>query len=911
MTKTAEQKIMELYDSCLNSDLDVKRNKAKSEKVKFDDFGFIEFGRGQSSSGEDSGEIEEMRYKEEKRSRVMRQKLAKLEREEMKKKGEDMGAFGGSLSARIRKSKRFRRWSYKGFPIGFRGELYSALACSAYFSRIDEANHIYERVLAFGRSSGSSHNDTFIKQIDADIHRTLRKHSFFSERYNSRQRELFNILVAYAVFNQSVGYCQGLNLLAAILLIYLKQEVPTFWALHWLVTESLNSHSGFLKPGFPKYQRFEDQFRIALRILLPDVYENLEMQHMPYSAFLPKWFFLIFLEALPFPEAIRAFDIFMMRGHIALIPFSIAIMKHYRKHLSKLSMENLVTFLLEAVPVLGMDDEELFRDFKKVFKRMKKSSLCLPPMDYSPEEPGTPESFYSRSVLEQLLPKETTSTSDQFVDASGSEEEDTTVAGPEITDEAKERASGEESADITSLIPAVPTIQVSDHNNQSISFDHTIQTDQRRSANPSDTSQVTAHQTSGQGCKPDCQNALEATKRSIERAFRQSLQERASPIAELSTVLRHALASPKPQSIKPGFSILSVRNSEQHTVGDENERGGVFGEKGTSTCSDDVMQESQAEINRRSVRYHRDGSASDTSLESDQPVDLFSSVHELLIEDQKERHEEKKTGAGTSSETTMTQQTPLFIDVDAEGSTAKRSKSQLISSLSLPKQICTRSMSETSLKITQIHALLSQTLDYTNTSSTTPSSPFRVWAKIEQATSHSQQARSSTSTPEPQSTTSPSTLHATHYVVNLEKASFNSNLISFLIKRTADNNSTAAAGGRWSQVCAVNRFLLSSAQRSFSCVNSSNLNLPLSLSHLVNHSDHINSLKRFNTCHVTQLIRSQQAHLAKLTPLQLNSPATNSALKYASTSVTTYHESANTETEENTGRTDSNSNTHL
>ena len=42
---------------------------------------------------------------------------------------------------------------------------------------------------------------------------------------------LNSVLVAYSVYDMEVGYIQGLNLIAGILLYHIKSEEQTFWAL--------------------------------------------------------------------------------------------------------------------------------------------------------------------------------------------------------------------------------------------------------------------------------------------------------------------------------------------------------------------------------------------------------------------------------------------------------------------------------------------------------------------------------------------------------------------------------------------------------------------------------------------------------------------------------------------------------
>ena len=46
--------------------------------------------------------------------------------------------------------------------------------------------------------------------------------------YNFRQQALFHVLAAYSMYNTEVGYCQGMSEIAALLLMYLNEEVFMF-----------------------------------------------------------------------------------------------------------------------------------------------------------------------------------------------------------------------------------------------------------------------------------------------------------------------------------------------------------------------------------------------------------------------------------------------------------------------------------------------------------------------------------------------------------------------------------------------------------------------------------------------------------------------------------------------------------
>lgn len=53
--------------------------------------------------------------------------------------------------------------------------------------------------------------------------------------YKTGKNPLFNVLKAYTCYDNSVGYVQGMNYLAALLLIEIKDEQRVFWCMFSLL----------------------------------------------------------------------------------------------------------------------------------------------------------------------------------------------------------------------------------------------------------------------------------------------------------------------------------------------------------------------------------------------------------------------------------------------------------------------------------------------------------------------------------------------------------------------------------------------------------------------------------------------------------------------------------------------------
>lgn len=55
---------------------------------------------------------------------------------------------------------------------------------------------------------------------------------------------MFYVLAAYSMYNMEVGYCQGMSVLAGLLLLYMDEE-DAFWGLSVLLADKKYSMHGW------------------------------------------------------------------------------------------------------------------------------------------------------------------------------------------------------------------------------------------------------------------------------------------------------------------------------------------------------------------------------------------------------------------------------------------------------------------------------------------------------------------------------------------------------------------------------------------------------------------------------------------------------------------------------------------
>uniref|UniRef100_A0A3B4US58 USP6 N-terminal like n=1 Tax=Seriola dumerili TaxID=41447 RepID=A0A3B4US58_SERDU len=281
---------------------------------------------------------------------------------------------------------------YKGIPLQLRGEVWCLLLDVPKIK--EEKKDFYEKLKA--RARGLSPD---IRQIDLDVNRTYRDHIMFMHRYDVKQQALFHVLTAYSMYNTEVGYCQGMSQITALLLIYMNEE-DAFWALVKLLSGQKHACVWFFVPGFPKLMRFQEHHDRILKKMMPKLKQHLDNQEVFTSLYTMKWFFQCFLDRTPFTLTLRIWDIYILEGERVLPAMSYTILKLHKKHLLKLSMEELVEFLQATLSKdFYFEDDFAIEQLQASMTELRRAKLELPapgkedefpkkPLGQLPPEPG-------------------------------------------------------------------------------------------------------------------------------------------------------------------------------------------------------------------------------------------------------------------------------------------------------------------------------------------------------------------------------------------------------------------------------------------------------------------------------------------------------------------------------------------
>ncbi|KXJ78939.1 hypothetical protein RP20_CCG002971 [Aedes albopictus] len=265
--------------------------------------------------------------------------------------------------------ERLQRRVMKGIPDRLRAAIWKL------FLNLDQTLKenvgVYEKMLKFARQYSPD-----IRQIDFDVNRQFRNHINYRERYSVKQQSLFRVLAAYSMYNMEVGYCQGMSTVAGVLLMYFDEE-DTFWALNALLSNERYAMHGLYVEGFPKLMRFLQHHDKILTKCMPKVKKHLDKHGVDSVLYSLKWFFVIFIERIPFSLCLRVWDIYMLYGERVLTAMAYTILKIHKVKLLRMKDMDQITEFLQTILYknFGYDDDTVIKTLQLAMFELKKLNL--------------------------------------------------------------------------------------------------------------------------------------------------------------------------------------------------------------------------------------------------------------------------------------------------------------------------------------------------------------------------------------------------------------------------------------------------------------------------------------------------------------------------------------------------------
>ncbi|KAJ5109031.1 hypothetical protein N7456_005706 [Penicillium angulare] len=189
-----------------------------------------------------------------------------------------------------------------------------------------------------------------LQKLEKVIRRDLGSRTSYSKYFVSQgsQEGLFGLCKAYALYDEAVGYAQGMNFIIMPLLFNMD-EVEAFE----LLVKLMNKYG--LREMFihdmPGLHRSLFQFERLLEDLEPAVYCHLRRRGVPPQLYATQWFLTLFAYRFPLQLVLRIYDLIFEEGlESTILKFAVAIMRRNSEALLDMKdMSSLTTFLKERV----------------------------------------------------------------------------------------------------------------------------------------------------------------------------------------------------------------------------------------------------------------------------------------------------------------------------------------------------------------------------------------------------------------------------------------------------------------------------------------------------------------------------------------------------------------------------------
>ncbi|XP_068592952.1 TBC1 domain family member 8 isoform X2 [Cebidichthys violaceus] len=219
------------------------------------------------------------------------------------------------------RTDKIQRLVAMGIPESLRGELWMTLSDAS--SELESHQGYYTSVVQ--KSMG--HSSLATEEIERDLHRSLPDHPAFQNPTGIAA--LRRVLTAYAHRNPKIGYCQSMNILASVLLLYAKEE-EAFWLLVAICERMLPDYFNRRVIGA---QVDQSVFEQLIRERLPELAEHVPDLSTLSSVSL-SWFLTLFLSVLPFHSAVCVVDCFFFHGIKAIFQLGLAALEANAAQLS-------------------------------------------------------------------------------------------------------------------------------------------------------------------------------------------------------------------------------------------------------------------------------------------------------------------------------------------------------------------------------------------------------------------------------------------------------------------------------------------------------------------------------------------------------------------------------------------------
>ncbi|KAL9184062.1 hypothetical protein ACHAXT_002148 [Thalassiosira profunda] len=160
------------------------------------------------------------------------------------------------------------------------------------------------------------------------------------------QFSLRRVLRAYAMYDSEVGYCQGMNFIAATFLTFLSEEEA-----FWLLVVVMNEEPYKLRDLFGEDMAgTHEVLYIAEKLMaqfLPKLAGHMEAEGIHVSMFVTQWLLTVYTSTFPFDLVARVWDCFLVEGWKVVYRVMLSLLETASRDVLDMRFESVLGYFRE------------------------------------------------------------------------------------------------------------------------------------------------------------------------------------------------------------------------------------------------------------------------------------------------------------------------------------------------------------------------------------------------------------------------------------------------------------------------------------------------------------------------------------------------------------------------------------
>jgi len=260
------------------------------------------------------------------------------------------------------KLNKFNKILLEGPPNNLRWIMWNAIANTKYFDIQTKigvtCKQIYDDLLC-----SEFYDKNVEKYIQADLSRTMSYIKYFKS--SNWTQSLYNVLKVLVLYDEKLGYCIGMNEIAAIFLIISDcNEIETFNVLRYIYSSNYGlGLREFYIDNFPKLNYYIYIILEILKERYPHIYKVKHDNKIDNELWIQIWLQQLYSNLLDISITTRLWDCLIAQGSKFIINISLAYIKLYENDIIKCnSVESFLEIFKKKIKFKNDQERSIYRE---------------------------------------------------------------------------------------------------------------------------------------------------------------------------------------------------------------------------------------------------------------------------------------------------------------------------------------------------------------------------------------------------------------------------------------------------------------------------------------------------------------------------------------------------------------------